>query len=72
MQESNLNFEERHGASDPSVALQAYLRPEVELQRVELEGPVASSIAGSGNSNPNVDDWTPVDPGTGDNGDLGL
>lgn len=72
MQESSLNFEEKHGAAHPSVALQSYLRPEVEVEHVELEGAIAASVAGSGGSNPNVDDWTPVDPGSGDNGDLGL
>ncbi len=52
----------------------AYLSPEVEVQHVELENAIASSIAGSGGSNPNVDDWNPVisDPGAGDHGDLSL
>ena len=63
MQESNLNFEEMHGPAHPSGALQAYLRPEVEVQHVELEAAIAAS-ATSGPTPPDVTDWT---DDTGDN-----
>jgi hypothetical protein len=58
------------GLIDPENRKQAYVCPQVSVVYVELESTIASSI--SGGSTPTVDDWDPVDPGTGDSGDLSL
>ena len=62
MQESNFNFNAmRISGILPGIGRLAYLSPEVEVQRVELEAAIAASGT-SGPTPPDVTDWTD-DPG---------